>query len=91
MFSDKNIRSEEKRIAWMDIFRGWGIILMIMGHVEFGNHFDFFIHANVLFCFRLLFQSWEYINNKLYKEEGKDPFNTLCGVWIAGLCSMVAL
>lgn len=45
MFSDKNIRSEEKRIAWMDIFRGWGIILMIMGHVEFGNHFDFFIHA----------------------------------------------
>lgn len=45
MLWDKNTKNDEKRIVWMDIFRGWGIMLMIMGHVEFGNRFDFFIHA----------------------------------------------
>lgn len=29
----------------MDIFRALGIILMILGHIGFGNHFDKFIHA----------------------------------------------
>lgn len=45
MVGNESISSEKKRIAWMDIFRGYGIILMIMGHVEFGSRFDFFIHA----------------------------------------------
>jgi acyltransferase len=29
----------------MDVFRGLGIILMVMGHVGFGGKFDHFIHA----------------------------------------------
>ena len=33
------------RQEYMDIFRGFGIILMVMGHVNFGSRFDFFIHA----------------------------------------------
>ena len=33
------------RLDYMDIFRGFGIILMMMGHITFGSKFDFFIHA----------------------------------------------
>lgn len=33
------------RIDYIDIFRGLGIILMVMGHIGFGYHFDYFIHA----------------------------------------------
>lgn len=34
-----------ERQEYMDIFRSFGIILMIMGHINFGNKFDHFIHA----------------------------------------------
>ena len=34
-----------KRLDYMDVFRGIGIVLMIMGHIDFGNKFDYFIHA----------------------------------------------
>ena len=37
--------SVKNRVEWMDVFRGTGIILMIMGHIGFGDHFDIFIHA----------------------------------------------
>ena len=33
------------RIDYLDIFKSFGIILMIMGHIGFGRKFDFFIHA----------------------------------------------
>lgn len=33
------------RLDYMDIFKGLGIILMIMGHIGFGDLFDYFIHA----------------------------------------------
>ncbi len=41
------MRKEElgTRLDYMDIFRGFGIILMIMGHIGFGDLFDYFIHA----------------------------------------------
>lgn len=35
----------EQRIEYIDIYRGIGILLMIMGHVTFGAYFDKFIHA----------------------------------------------
>lgn len=35
----------ENRLLWVDLFRGGGIIFMIMGHVWFGTSFDHFIHA----------------------------------------------
>lgn len=33
------------RVEYIDIFRGFGIVLMIMGHIYFGDKFDFYIHA----------------------------------------------
>lgn len=33
------------RIDSIDIFRGMGIIIMVMGHIGFGYVFDHFIHA----------------------------------------------
>ena len=33
------------RLDYVDLFRGIGILLMIMGHVGFGAHFDKFIYA----------------------------------------------
>ena len=41
------MRKEEPgtRLDYMDIFRGLGIILMMMGHIGFGDIFDYFIHA----------------------------------------------
>lgn len=35
----------QTRLDYMDLFKGLGIILMIMGHIGFGDTFDFFIHA----------------------------------------------
>ena len=35
----------KKRIEYIDVYRGIGIILMIMGHIYFGKLFDIFIHA----------------------------------------------
>ena len=37
--------SGERRIAFIDIYRAFGIILMIMGHIKFGAAFDKWIHA----------------------------------------------
>lgn len=34
-----------KRVRYMDLFRGIGIILMVMGHVGFGSGFYKFSHA----------------------------------------------
>lgn len=36
---------QETRLDYIDIFKGFGIILMIMGHIGFGSLFAFFIHA----------------------------------------------
>jgi fucose 4-O-acetylase-like acetyltransferase len=36
---------KENRIESIDIFRGLGIIIMIMGHIDFGETFSIFIHA----------------------------------------------
>lgn len=40
-----NAKEKELRIGYIDIFRGIGILLMIMGHVGFGGRFYHFIHA----------------------------------------------
>lgn len=34
-----------KRITYIDLFRGFGILFMIMGHIGFGGIFKHFIHA----------------------------------------------
>ncbi|MBT9827452.1 acyltransferase family protein, partial [Enterocloster bolteae] len=38
-------RAEQSRAEHIDNFRAFGIILMVMGHIGFGRHFDKFIHA----------------------------------------------
>ena len=39
-------RAEQSRVGYIDVFRGIGILLMIMGHTNsFGGYFDKFIHA----------------------------------------------
>lgn len=47
MYKIDNLLSKQvsKRIDYMDIFRSFGIILMVMGHIGFGKKFDYFIHA----------------------------------------------
>lgn len=39
------ITPKVKRIEYLDIFRAFGIIFMIMGHIEFGSMFSRFIHG----------------------------------------------
>lgn len=39
------VHKEKSRIEYIDLFRAFGIILMIMGHIKFGGHFDKWIHA----------------------------------------------
>ena len=36
---------DSKRIEYIDAFRFFGILLMVMGHIGFGGTFDHFIHA----------------------------------------------
>lgn len=38
-------QDENLRIEYIDLFRGFGILLMVMGHIEFAPRFDHFIHA----------------------------------------------
>ena len=35
----------QKRVEYVDLYRGIGIILMIMAHIGFGSMFDHYIHA----------------------------------------------
>lgn len=35
----------KQRLDYIDVFRGLGIIAMVMGHIGFGGKFDHFIHA----------------------------------------------
>ncbi len=44
----------ENRIYYIDVFRGLGIILMILGHIDYGNYFNHFIHAFNMPMFFLL-------------------------------------
>lgn len=43
--AEKVILAKTERIGYIDLFRSFGIIFMIMGHVAFGNFFNVFIHA----------------------------------------------
>lgn len=40
-----NFDRQTGRIEYIDIFRAFGIILMVLGHIGFGEKFDLFIHA----------------------------------------------
>lgn len=59
------------RIEYIDIFRSLGILAMVMGHVGYGNAFDFFIHA-----FHMPMFFW--ISGFLFKHKSESelPFRT---------------
>lgn len=71
-----NIKSKtiqhSERIEYIDIFRAVGIVLMIMGHIGFGDKFDFFIHAFHMPMFFVIsgyfFSSNKNIKNFLQKK-----------------------
>lgn len=42
---DENLSFSTQRIDYIDLFRAFGIILMVMGHIYFGGIFDKIIHS----------------------------------------------
>ena len=55
---------EKDRLVFVDYFRAFGILLMIMGHVGFGSVFDKWIHA-----FHM--PMWFFISGYFYKSDRK--------------------
>ena len=58
--------NRKKRILYVDYLRGFGILLMVMGHVGFGRIFDQWIHA---FHMPLFF----FVSGYLFKKEEIVP------------------
>lgn len=61
---------KEKRVDWIDIYRGLGIILMVAGHVGFGAIFDKIIHG-----FHM--PIWFFISGFLFKSGKRSTFETI--------------
>ena len=59
---DRQTDRQTGRIEYIDIFRSFGIILMVMGHIGFGSVFDHFIHA---FHMPMFF----FVSGFLYKRQ----------------------
>lgn len=55
----------KSRMDYIDLYRAFGIILMVMGHIGFGGKFDKFIHA---FHMPMFF----FISGFFYKEKNID-------------------
>ena len=53
-----------KRLGFVDIYKFIGIVLMVMGHIGFGERFDFFIHAFHMPMFFFI-SGFLYKNNSL--------------------------
>lgn len=58
------------RIEYIDIFRSFGIILMIMGHVGFTSYFDHFIHA---FHMPMFF----FVSGFFFKSKSKEELSVV--------------
>ena len=56
--------SKQARVEYIDLFRAFGIILMIMGHVIFGGFFSKWIHAFHMPMFFFI-SGWFYKTNDL--------------------------
>lgn len=53
---------KQARIDYIDLFRAFGIIVMIMGHIRFGSYFDKWIHAFHMPMFFFV-SGWFYKSN----------------------------
>lgn len=61
---------KNKRIEWIDIYRGLGILLMVAGHVGFGSAFDKFIHG-----FHM--PMWFFISGYLFRPGKRNLSGTI--------------
>lgn len=66
--SHSSNKHQSVRIGYIDLFRSFGIILMIMGHIGFGDAFDYFIHA-----FHMPMFFW--ISGYLFKYRTKEEIS----------------
>ena len=60
--------NKKPRIEYIDLFRAFGIILMIMGHIGFGGYFDKWIHAFHMPLFFFV-SGWFYKSKKDLKSQ----------------------
>ncbi len=71
---DNNLAIEKvekpSRVEYIDILKGIGIILMIMGHIGFSGIFDFYIHA---FNMPLFF----FVSGYLYKTKTEKKYKDI--------------
>ena len=64
----------KSRLEYFDIYRGFGILLMVMGHVGFGIHFYHYIHG---FHMPLFFLVSGYFTN----PEKEKNFWGFCSIY----------
>lgn len=57
-------KSKQARVEYIDIFRAFGIILMVMGHIGFGSAFSKWIHAFHMPMFFFI-SGWFYKKNDI--------------------------
>ena len=55
---------KQTRVEYIDLFRAFGIILMVMGHIKYGSAFDKWIHAFHMPMFFFV-SGWFYKSNDL--------------------------
>ena len=60
--------NNNNRIEYVDIFRSFGIILMVMGHIGFTTYFDHFIHA---FHMPMFF----FVSGFFFKSKSKEELS----------------
>lgn len=61
---------QKERVEYIDLFRGIGIVLMIMGHIGFGNKFDHYIHAFHMPMFY-------FVSGLFFKTKSKAAISTI--------------
>ena len=66
----------EHRIEHVDIFRAFGILLMIMGHVGFGRKFDHFIHAFHMPMFFVVSGMFFGTSYERFRARHENPFTS---------------
>lgn len=69
------MNEQVNRVSYIDFFKSIGILLMIMGHIGFGNTFDIYIHAFHMPMF--FFISGYLFHNYDFKKFITKKFKTL--------------
>lgn len=68
IMEEMTLAKNMNRLEYIDIFKGMGILLMIMGHVGFGSWFDHFIHG---FHMQIFF----FISGFLFKSKSAQELS----------------